>query len=125
MTEPIDLTYQQLLDLASEYRQSAEIDEVMRLANDPDFSRALNLAYALGQQVEYVQDDDEDGPDEDDLRSEGYRNAVQDVREKFIDVEVSDLRQALSGWAREHGEEPDPEEPEPATEGEADDGGKP
>lgn len=110
MTDPdlAELAYQELLNLASEYRPRADIAEVMALARDPDFTRALNAAYGLGQLLacgdpeEWVHRDDLEPVDEDGMRGEGYRAAVADVGDVLAGAPRFRARRAVEDWVERH-----------------------
>lgn len=105
-SEPYELTYQQLLDVASEFTTHLRepppegFDAVMFWSSQPAFIAAANRAYAMGQEhlPEHGwvhQDDLEEGPDVDELHSKGYEAARTDARERAGDTEK------LLGWLRE------------------------
>jgi hypothetical protein len=96
--EPQELSYQQLLDVASEFTEG--FGSVMFWASQPRFVAAANRAYAMGQECDPGEgwvhvDDDAETVDVDEVRSQGYEAARTDARERAGDTEK------LLTWLRE------------------------
>lgn len=87
-----DLTYAQLLDLGQEFvrhvseKPPATFDAIRFWVEQPSFVAACQMAFRMGQEhridAGWVHEDDlEEGPDPDDMRSEGYGAALREVRD--------------------------------------------